>query len=78
MPTAVQRQQICGKAARFIYDKVVDRDLIVISDNIDELLAGSPECEKCQVASSESGVLKMSQLLGRGEAFLVPFSSVRW
>ncbi len=73
MPIAVQKEQICGKAARFIYDKVVDRDLIVISDNIDKLLAGTPECEKCQFAISDDGVLKLSQLLGRGEACLDPF-----
>ncbi|CAL8467063.1 g6599 [Coccomyxa elongata] len=62
----VQREQIRGKAARFIYDKVVDRDLIIISDNIDKLLAGTPECEKCQIAILDDGVLKLSQLLGRG------------
>ena len=78
MPIAVQREQIHGKAARFVYDKVVDRDLIVISDNIDELLAATPECEKCKVVSSESGVLKMSQLLGRGKACLVPFYSMKF
>ncbi|EIE26734.1 hypothetical protein COCSUDRAFT_59251 [Coccomyxa subellipsoidea C-169] len=62
----VQQHQIHGKAARFIYDRIVDRDLIIIADDINSLPAEAPQSEKRQVANTEDAVHKMSQLLGRG------------
>ncbi|KAK9916357.1 hypothetical protein WJX75_001755 [Coccomyxa subellipsoidea] len=62
----VQRDQIHGRAARFIYDTIVDRDLIIIADNVESLPAVPPACERRQVANTEDAVHKMSQLLGRG------------
>ena len=65
---AVQREQIWGRAARFIYDRIVDRDLIIIADDVESLPAEPPACEKRPVLNTEDAVHKMSQLLGRGEA----------
>jgi hypothetical protein len=70
--SAVQRDQIHGRAARFIYDTIVDRDLIIIADNVESLPAVPPACERRQVANTEDAVHKMSQLLGRGKARQAP------
>ncbi len=74
---AVQQHQIHGKAARFIYDRIVDRDLIIIADDINSLPAEAPQSEKRQVANTEDAVHKMSQLLGRGEAWHVAIVRIK-
>lgn len=65
---AVRQEQIPGKAGRCIYDSTVDRDLVVLADDVASLPESPPEVDKPK--SIEDAVQKMSSLLGRGMCYL--------
>lgn len=67
---AVPKEYIAGRAARFVYDSIVDRDLIVLADDVGSLPEPPKQSQKSSEERAADAIQKMSNLLGRGEHLL--------
>ena len=64
---AVPKEHIAGRAARFTYDSIVDRDLIVLADDVASLPEPPKQSQKSQEERAADAIQKMSNLLGKSE-----------
>lgn len=67
---AVAKEYIAGRAARFVYDCIVDRDLIVLADNVASLPEPPKQSQKSSKERAADAIQKMSNLLGKSEHLL--------
>lgn len=65
---AVPKEHIAGRAARFVYDNIVDRDLIVLAEDVASLPEPPKHSQKSQEERAAEVIQKMSSLLGKSEA----------
>lgn len=68
---AVPKEHIAGRAARFTYDSIVDRDLIVLADDVASLPEPPKQSQKSQEERAADAIQKMSNLLGKSELPLI-------
>ncbi|CAL5225425.1 g8240 [Coccomyxa viridis] len=61
----VPKEHIAGRAARFTYDSIVDRDLIVLADDVASLPEPPKQSQKSQEERAADAIQKMSNLLGK-------------
>ena len=73
---AVPKEHIAGRAARFTYDNIVDRDLIVLADDVASLPEPPKQSQRSQEERAADAIQKMSNLLGKSEPPLSSFASV--
>ena len=64
---AVQREHIAGNVARFTYDSIVDRDLIVVAEDLEALPEAPKHSRKSQEERAADMIQKMGNLLGKSE-----------
>ena len=64
---AVPKEHIAGRAARFVYDSIVDRDLIVLADDVASLPEPPKQSQRSQEERAADAIQKMSNLLGKSE-----------
>ena len=67
---AVPKEYIAGRAARFVYDSIVDRDLIVLADDVASLPEAPKQSQKSSEERAADAIQKMSNLLGKSEHLL--------
>ena len=65
--SAVQREHIAGNVARFTYDSIVDRDLIVVAEDLESLPEAPKHSRKSQEERAADMIPKMGNLLGKSE-----------
>ena len=65
--SAVPKDYIAGRAARFLYDSIADRDLIVLADDVTSLPEPPKHSTKSQEERAADAIQKMSNLLGKSE-----------
>lgn len=63
----VQREHIAGNVARFTYDSIVDRDLIVVAEDLESLQEAPKHGRKSQEERAADMIQKMGNLLGKSE-----------
>ena len=68
---AVPKEHIAGRAARFTYDSIVGRDLIVLADDVASLPGPPKQSQKSQEERAADAIQKMSNLLGKSELPLI-------
>lgn len=65
---AVVKERIAGRACRFVYDNIVDRDLIVLADDLESLPEPPKHSQKNSEERAADAIQKMSNLLGKSES----------
>ena len=65
---AVPKEHIAGRAARFLYDSIVDRDLIVLAEDVASLPEPPKQSRKSQEERAADAIQKISNLLGKSES----------
>ena len=63
----MQKEHIAGNVARFTYDSIVDRDLIVVAEDIESLPEAPKHSQKSQEERAADMIQKMGNLLGKSE-----------
>jgi len=72
---AVVKERIAGRACRFVYDNIVDRDLIVLADDLESLPEPPKHSQKNSEERAADAIQKMSNLLGKSESSLLLLQS---
>ncbi len=72
---AVLKEHIAGRACRFVYDNVVDRDLIVLADDLESLPEPPKQIQKNSEERAADAIQKMSNLLGKSESSVLSLQS---
>ena len=63
----MQREHIAGNVARFTYDSIVDRDLIIVAEDLESLPEAPKHSQKSQEERAADMIQKMGNLLGKSE-----------